>query len=319
MTQALASYERYRADSKVFDERLSANGSAWLRDIRKRGLESFIALGFPTARRGNEKWKYTNVGPIARAAFEYPFEADGQVVSTAEIEKLAPWDEGWARLVFVDGQYSEALSSPQPPGNGAYVANLPNALDDNGSLVEEHLGRQALVEDDGFAAVNTAFLGDGAFVHASEDSSSGATVHLVYITTSRTRPTVSYPRTLIVGGRHSKLTVVESYIGLSETDYFTNAVAEIVADDGAQIEHYRYLAESPSAFHIGTTRVQLARDSSFRLNVFREGRQARAKRPRGASRRSRSFVHPEWPVLHHWETAYRQPHRHRPRKASRLK
>jgi len=271
MTQAPTSYDRYRSDFKDFEGKLPSNGPAWLRDMRKQAMASFDEVAFPTATRGNERWKYTNVAPIAKATFEYPFEADLDRVAAPLLKRVAPWDEGWTRLVFVDGHYSPTLSTTGPSANGLQVTNLAEAVRANGDLVEQHLGRHAAVEEDGFTAINTAFLRDGAFVHVPDGDVDGPPLHLVFATTERPHPTVSYPRSLVVVGRHSRLTVVESYVGLAQGEYFTNAVAEIVADEGAQIEHYRYLVESPDSFHLGTTRVRLGRDSAFRSMSFATG------------------------------------------------
>ena len=271
MTQALTSYDRYRADFRAFEDSLPGNGPAWLDELRKQGITSFDRLGFPTATRGNERWKYSNVTPIAKATFEYPFEVGTNGVSATDIKDLAPWNEDWARLVFVDGFFSSDLSTGQQGLNGLRTANLADTISADGGLVAQHLGHYALPEDDGFTAVNTAFLKDGAFVHVPDGTSPGPPLHLVFVTTDDPQPKVSYPRTLIVVGRGSRLTVVESYVSLGETPYFTDAVAEIVAEEGAEIEHYRYLMESPSAFHIGTTRVHLGRDSTFSSTSFARG------------------------------------------------
>ena len=80
-----------------------------------------------------------------------------------------------------------------------------------------------------------------------------------------------HPRTLILAGRNSNLTVVETYSGPAESRHFTNAVTEIVLEDSAQVDHYRLLNESPGAFHVGTTRVHQAKDSSFRSASFALG------------------------------------------------
>ena len=74
-----------------------------------------------------------------------------------------------------------------------------------------------------------------------------------------------------MAGRHSKLTVVESYVSLSRGRYFTNALAEIVVGDGAEVEHYRLLMESGDAFHVGTTRVHQGQDSTFSSLSFALG------------------------------------------------
>ena len=271
MAETFPSYKKYLSDYRTFERDPAVDGPSWLRDVRRQGLASFDRLGFPTATRGNERWKYTNVSPIAKSEFEYPLDAKPDGVSARRLKAVAPWDDSWTRLVFVDGGFSPGLSTSADQEHGVQVENLAGAVRENGALVEKHLGRYATVDDDGFAAINTAFLRDGAVVHVPEGASPASALHLLFVTTKRSQPIVTYPRMLIVAGRHSKLTVVESYVGLSDTSYLTNAVAEIVVEEGAEIEHYRYLAESPNAFHVGTTRVRLERDSTFSSVSFATG------------------------------------------------
>ncbi len=261
-------YERYSADFETLATEASANGSAWLRDVRRQGLAEFERLGFPTERRGNERWKYTNVAPIARTTFAYPFEVAEDAVTESSLKRQAPWSDDWARLVFVDGRFSESLSTTVNSGNGLRSVNLGAALHNDGDAVRQHLGKLAQ-SDDGFTAVNTAFLTDGALVDVSTDTTDAAVVHLVWVTTERADPIVTYPRALIVAGRHSRLRLVESYVGTG--DNFTDAVVEIVVNEGAEIEHYRHLSEADAAFHIGTTRVRVGRDATFSSTSFAKG------------------------------------------------
>jgi Fe-S cluster assembly protein SufD len=233
-------------------------------------LTRFSELGFPTARRGNEKWKYTNVGPIADAAFGYPFDAASRV-KPADVRRVAPWHDGWASIVFVNGRYSPALSTTPSALNGSRVTNLAEALRADGNVIEKHLARHATFEDDGFAALNTAFLQDGAFVHLRDGQSLPSPLHLIFVTAGDAEPTASYPRALIVAGANSRLTVIESYVSLSPARYFTDAVTEIVLADGAQVEHYRLLLERADAFHVGTGRVYQGRDSTFSSTTFARG------------------------------------------------
>ena len=271
MAQALAKKDRYLADFQAFERNLKANEPAWVYQIRQHALSRFEELGFPMARRGNEKWKYTSVAPIANATFEYPFELDLDDVKAAEIRQLAPWDDSWLNLVFLDGRYCEALSTPRPQSEGALVTNLADMFLNDGNLAEKHLAQHATVEDDAFTALNTAFLNDGAFVHVPEGDSIQSPLHLLFVTTGRAQPTVSYPRTLVVAGPHSKHPIIESYVSLSGTGGFTNAVTEIVLGDGAEVEHYRLLLDSPDSFHVGTTRVNQGADSIFSSASFARG------------------------------------------------
>ena len=271
MVEVATEQDKYRLDFQTLNARLDGSSPLWLNQLRERGFSSFARLGFPTATRGKEEWKYTSVGPIAKATFEYPFERKTIPVTEADIRAVTPWDDGWTTLVFVDGHYSEALSSPGSESTGYMAAPLTAGLAANGDTAERHLGRYAVLEEDGFAAVNTAFIQDAALVRVPSGSSPEAPVHLVFVTTDRDRPIVTHPRILVVAEENSTLSLVESYIGLTESRYFTNAVVEIVVGEGASIDHYRYLMESPKAFHIGTTHVYQGRDSTFSSIPFAVG------------------------------------------------
>src|SRR5204863_374508 len=135
----------------------------------------------------------------------------------------------WPRLVFVDGRYSPKLSTAcQLPG-GVQVASLAEAMITDGDMIERHLGRHVCWDKNVFAALNTAFVDDGGFVCLPPEVRSETPIELVFLAT--TPGVVAQPRTLIVAGHHSRLTVVERYVGITDEAYFTNAVTEIVADD----------------------------------------------------------------------------------------
>ena len=270
MAQAPTKEERYLADFQAFEQGLESGEGDWVRPIRRQAIEWFKELGFPTARRGNEKWKYTSVVPVANATFEYPFQPTSEEPKRTDLIGCVPWHPQWISLVFVDGRYSEALSTPHRE-NGVRVSNLAEVVRDDGAVAREHLSHHAHVEDDAFVALNTAFLKDGAFVHVPDGDFPLSTVHLLYLTTDRTAPVASYPRSLVIAGRDSRLKVIESHVSLSDASHFTDAVTEIVLGDGAQVEHYKVLVDSPEAFHVGVTRVDQGQDSVYSSLSFARG------------------------------------------------
>ena len=71
MTTRTVSNHRYHEDYLALAA--ASSGPAWLADLRAAAWERFSELGFPTARRGNERWKYTAVAPVARVGFAFPF------------------------------------------------------------------------------------------------------------------------------------------------------------------------------------------------------------------------------------------------------
>ena len=276
MTSATAKYTHYSADFQSLSQGPGAGAPPWLRDLRDRAWSKFNDTGFPTARRGNERWKYTNVGPIAKIDFGFPLSPSSSNGSGNVSGRLAPDlrmpGQAVYNLVFVDGHYSAELSSPGAGSSGVNVVSLATATLESGAEVERHVGRYAPPDDDGFAALNTAFLHDGAYIHVADGNSEKVVVRLSYITTDPTTadsgPMVTYPRTLIVVGRDSDVTVVESYTGPADSVYFTNAVTEISVGEGAHVDHYRLLLEGEKAFHVGTSRVKQEKDSNFRSASF---------------------------------------------------
>ena len=263
MTQALTEYDRY-ADQYA---NVADSGPRWLRNLRQKGFDNFSRLGFPIARRGNEAWKYTNVAPVARAEFSVPGAAES--TSTETLRESLPWMEDWNTLVFVNGRFSPELSAIHDAGS-VTVSSLSALVESDGAVARQHLGSLASVEDDGFTALNTAFVGDGAVVHVPGGGRVERPVHLAFVSTEEDS-FIAHPRVLVVAGAESEATVIESYVSLGENAYFTNSVAEIVIGEGARVEHYRIMDESDSSYHVGVARVHQKDGSSFSSRAFYKG------------------------------------------------
>jgi Fe-S cluster assembly protein SufD len=262
MAQALATTDRYLDGFRA----LQPEGEpGWLRELRERALARFGELGFPTARRGNEPWKYTNVAPIARAEFAYA-AGPAPDVTLDDLKRAAPWDDAWSRLVFVDGRYAPPLSAPP---DGVEVRSLAEALRETPSLLERRLARHAPFDDEAFTALNTAFLRDGAFVHLADGASLEAPLHLVFA--SARERAVTYPRTLVVAGPSSRAAIIESYVSLTPGPRFSDAVTEIELGDGAALDHYRLMLEDAASFHVGVSRVYQGPNSAYSSTSFQMG------------------------------------------------
>lgn len=262
-------YGQYRTDFEKFME--SANGRSWLNEIRTTGLKNFNEKGFPTALRGNEEWRFTNVGPIARNTFAYPFENSSADIGKDQLQKLGPFDDSWTTLVFVDGRFEKRLSTTNLRNNGMTVSSLGKALESDQGSIEQYLTRYVQPTRNGFTAVNTAFLKDGAVIILPENARDIPPIHVMFITSKRQDSFVTYPRLLMVVGKNSKATLVESYLTLTQNKYFTNGVSEIVVQEGAQIDHFRLMQESAQAYHVTTTQVDQHKDSVFNSTSFARG------------------------------------------------
>lgn len=263
MTQTIETTDRlYIADYEA-QSAARADEPQWLQDVRRQGIEAFKELGFPVARKGNEDWKYTDIRPIARAEFRHPSGSQDSSVSLADL----PFDEGMARIVFIDGLFSPGLS--RLSAEGVTIQPLSEAFRTDGPLLSMHFAKSLEPRHGAFTALNTALFRDGAFIHVLGEAT--APVHVVHVTGDATDDPVTYPRTLVVAAPMSKVTLIETYVSAGERRHFTASATEISLGAGANVEHYRLLLENQQAFHVGHVRATHDRDSSFKSLAFTAG------------------------------------------------
>lgn len=234
---------------------LPASPLAWLNQLRANAVDRVAALTVPTTR--DEEWRFTDIAPLTRQSFQ-PVRTASRL-QAADVERFC-LGEAATRLVFVDGVYAPQLCSVARD-LGVAVTNLSEAVSAHAAAVEPHLGRHTEFQDNVFAALNTAFLHDGALILVPRNASVPVPVHLLFIAAQR--EAASYPRCLLVAESGSTVTVVEDYVALQEQAYFTNAVTEIVLADNARVNHVRVQRDSGPAFHIANCAVSLAQASRY--------------------------------------------------------
>jgi Fe-S cluster assembly protein SufD len=238
--------------------RSATAGAPWLAELRQAGLDRFRASGFPSAR--DEDWRFVNLAPVTTASFRLAETAEQEVSR----EALAPYVypiPGARTLVFVNGRFAPGLSDVPALPRGIALHNLAAALGPEAELLGRHLGKYATLEQSGFTALNTALVRDGLFLRVAREVDAGAPIHAVFVTDSRAEGTATHPRSFILVERGARAAVIESYVGLGQGSYFTNAVTEAIVEDGGYLEHTKIQRESERAFHVGTTHIRQGRDS----------------------------------------------------------
>jgi len=227
----------YRAEFEAFAAGRPPGELEWLQRMRREAIERFEERGFPTT--SEEDWRFTNVAPIARAAFrrEAPAAGERRALKGVEVGRLAE-----------------------------VLARSPERL-------EPHLGRLVDRSAPSFADLNAGFVEDGTFVSIAPGTVVEEPIEISYVSTGGTAeaPAVSHPRTLILAGRGSQARIVETYRGAGGASYLTNAVTEVVLEDGAVVDHHKVQDESTSAYHVGLLAVSQGRASRFTSHSFSLG------------------------------------------------
>ena len=238
----------------------SPDGSApeWLTRARRVAAGWAIERGFPTHK--DEDWKYTPVAALVGAAFDATSPGVTGVVTAACVEE-AGVAGSIARIAFVNGIFAPELSSLSNVPAGVTVSSLASELASQSQDLESFFSPASGEFAHAFEAINTAAARDGAVVRVAADTRVDGTIELLFC--SDGSGTVSHPRSVIVVGRHSRVSLVENHIGIPGRTSRTNAVTQVVVGEGAQVDHYTIQDEPDIGFHLSLLDVRQRADSRF--------------------------------------------------------
>lgn len=246
--------ERYRA---AFEARFASDDA--LTALRRAAFDEFSARGLPTTR--DEEWKYTNLRRLESR--EFALRATPGPIDAASPDWI---DRGGARLVFVDGRHSPALSSPTafPPG----VTVLPIAQwgEREPAMLAARLAAARSNKASAFELLNLALCTDGLVIDVADGARTNEPIYVLHQWSREAQGAMSHPRILVRAGRHSRCTLIEQYLGPVDAEYFTNAVATLDVAEGASVEHYRLQQESTRSFHIGVVAARVAAHGCYALH-----------------------------------------------------
>jgi len=247
----------YRTLFEEREQRRPDPDPPWLPVRRREALARFEELGFPG--RKTEAWKYTSAARLARGGFG-PAPVDG----TPDSALVAATSFGdrfdGHRVVVVNGRFSPGLSS-LAPGDGVVLGGLAEALRQHPDRIEPHLGQVLSAEALPFTDLNTALFDDGACLIVEPGRAVERPIQFLFLSVADGQPVMSHPRALVLLGRGSQATLVEAWAGAGE--YWTNAVTEVVLEDGAVLDHYKLQQEGVAGQHVASLAASLARDSRF--------------------------------------------------------
>ena len=257
MTTAIQNVDNYLAAFTEFAKRAPGHRLAWLRNLREEAFSRFCETGFPTTR--DEDWRFTNVAPVARSQFSL---ARGTTMVADSNLKAWTFPGAAARLVFVDGQLQAPLSFTGSVPDGVAISSLKEQLERNPDALEDHLGRYLDMRRDPFCALNTAFAEDGAFIHLARGRFLEGPIHLLFVSTAESVPTMLHPRNLVLVDQEAQIEIIEEYVSIGSGAVLCNSVTEVVAGPSSSVSHVTIEREHATSFHFSTLRIQQERSAN---------------------------------------------------------
>lgn len=236
---------------------MSAAAPAWLQDFRDQARDRWMRDPMPTRR--TEHWKYTTLVPLVRGDYLRQPEALSEVCDPALVT-INGLDA--SRLVFVNGRYHKALSSPVPQA-GVELLRFADADASERVRLLDCLGTAANDERNPFTALNACWLDDGLFIDVAKDVDAG-TIHVVHLGSAGLNTFCNQRRGLLRLGNGARATLVEHFISSGTGQHgFVLDVTELILTESSSLRHYRLHLEDENSLHIGGIYARIAHNASL--------------------------------------------------------
>lgn len=253
-TVAIQTKEDFLSHFKNLDFSFDAEFSRKKRDEVK---EKIKALAFPTSK--TEYWKYTRVNKIIKGNYQADFP-EGEL----DLELSVPAKNC---IVLVNGYFHKALSWSEEQ-KGVHFSSLSDAKE-NSAIMPQKFATLSKDDSEIFAAINTAYHQDGAFLHVEKGVQTEEPYYVINILDSK--GAVANPRNLFIMEEGSSAKVVLKTISTEKGSSFTNMLTEAFVDRRANLSIDKIQEEGKEDFQIACEQVEQKADSVFKINTFTLG------------------------------------------------
>jgi Fe-S cluster assembly protein SufD len=238
-----------------YEAALNGDAKGNLHGTRKEAINILADKGLPHVKL--EDWRYTNLKPALSKSWNL-INAEIRV-SEDYIDSLTPAGLDTIKIVFVNGIFNQALSSPIDDER-IVVCTFHEALKSHRSKIESHFAKYVQPQFNGLVAANTALARNGLFVYAQKGTVVDKPIHLISIGGGND-PFIQL-RNLIIAEESAELTVLETTASADNADTFSNIVTEISAAANAKVNHYKLQLENGNAVQTNLTQIHQQQDSN---------------------------------------------------------
>lgn len=235
-------------------------------------MKRFDELGLPT--RKDEAWKYTPTSQIGEAAFSLAPQSEIEL-SREDVIRIFGEPAADCSLVFANGRFAPSLSSTESLPETVDASSLADVLRDDPERVQRTLALGADSLTRPFAALNLAFVRNGAFVSIGAGSTEQS-IELLFVTTQAAAGCVCNIRNIIRLEAGATALISMRYssdlgVDTSRGNYLTNAVTSIELGEDAGLDLVSVQREAEGAVHLSSIDVEQRRDSRFSSHLFAIG------------------------------------------------
>lgn len=273
----------FTAEAFVAHLAAQAGAPAWWLERKREAYARFAALPLPS--RTDEAWRFSAIGALTVDGFRIAGPASSHAAAPESLPGfgLAPV----ATLDFLNNRLAGATVAlpPELTAQGVVVVPLSQVLGSSqsgstapgsaGEVLRKHFMAQAQrLASDKFAALHTAFVGDGAFVYVPRGVELAGPIVISH--RAQGDSTAVFPHTLIVAEENARVTVIDRFASVDGAAQLAIGANDLYAGHGAQVTYIgvQDWSRSTLSFQLNSTVVR--RDARVQsLNLHLGARQAR--------------------------------------------
>ena len=236
---------------------------AWFTERQLAARARYESL--PAPKRNDETWRFSNLKQLDFAGFE-------MAASNASAKDLIARSHGLgktaAKFVFANDQL---IHSECHVAAGIVCLPLADALVSQSELVKAHFMKQETrLGSAKFAALHEASVSNGLFVHVPDNTEVDGAIEVHHWTCGAN--TMSFPHTLVVTGKSSKVRVIDIFRSAEElSPGVIIAYNDLAAGQNSQLDYVAIQAVNEVTRVIQINETSTARDASARGFVLNTG------------------------------------------------
>ncbi|MFN6017872.1 MAG: hypothetical protein ACK49N_09865, partial [Verrucomicrobiota bacterium] len=236
---------------------------AWFTERQQAARARYESL--PAPKRNDETWRFSNLKQLDFAGFEV-------AASIASANDLSARSHGLgktaAKFVFANDQL---IHSECHVAAGIVCLPLADALVSHGDLVKAHFMKQETrLGSAKFAALHEASVSNGLFVHVPDNTEVAGTIEVHHWTCGAN--TMSFPHTLVVTGKSSKVRVIDIFRSANElSPGVVIAYNDLAAGQNSQLDYVAIQAVNEVTRVIQINETSTARDASAKGFILNTG------------------------------------------------
>ena len=239
-----------------------AAGPPWLQQLQNQAGREFQRRGLPT--RKEDAFRYTSLTDLGNYDLRLPNPVAVDSLDRDALRTLALPELEAHRLVVVDGRWIADLSDVEVPlGTTIQQASPPPDF-------ERHLQPKGA---DGFDLLRTALLDQVLTIDIAKGVILSKPIHVIIASSGQTKTAISQPRIFFRIGSGSRVTIIESYVTLTDDSGLCNAGTNIDLSENARLDHVSLVRGTPGTSTVASTRVLQKHGSDYRGQSWISGSQ----------------------------------------------